>query len=311
MTNKMNMIKWSDHISSMLLYPPKPFSFDAALGYLSRSSKECMFAIQNGQVTRLVPVDEEHVLIRISGEENATVRIEFLGDAPLPEAHAREAVAAYVWEWFDLDSDLTPFYEMAERDPLLNRAVTEHYGLRIIGIHDLFEALCWGVMGQQINLAFAYTLKKKFVEAFGESVEWEGRSYWIFPKPSTIAGLSVDNLTPLQLTGRKSEYLIGIASLIAGGQLSREKLLELGGLQAIEKELVGIRGIGPWTANYVLMRCLRIPSAFPIADVGLHNAIKHVMQLEQKPTIAEIRQLSSAWGDWLSYSTFYLWRMID
>ncbi|GGD67057.1 DNA-3-methyladenine glycosylase family protein [Paenibacillus nasutitermitis] len=312
MTNQLNnSVKGADHHFFYLLYPPEPFSFQAVLGYLSRSSKECMFAVTGGQVTRLVPVGDEHILVRLSGAEDGSIRIDFAGDAPLPEAHVREAVASYVWEWFDLERDLKPFYDMAEGNPLLQNAIEKHYGLRIIGIHQLFEALCWGVMGQQINLAFAYTLKKKFVETFGESVEWEGQSYWIFPEPSRIAGLSVEDLTPLQLTGKKSEYLIGIASLMDSGQLSKEKLLALGELQAIEKELVGIRGIGPWTANYVLMRCLRIPTAFPIADVGLHNAIKHVMNLENKPTLQQIREFSAPWGEWLSYSTFYLWRMID
>ena len=86
-------------------------------------------------------------------------------------------------DWFDLDNDLKPFYAMAETDPLLQKAIDEFYGLRNIGIPDLFEALCWGILGQQINLTYAYTLKRRLVETFGSSIEWEGRQYWIFPEP--------------------------------------------------------------------------------------------------------------------------------
>ena len=98
------------------------------------------------------------------------------------------------------------------------------------------------------------------------------------------------------MTLKKCEYLIGVAKLIADGELTKEQLLAAGSLKQAEKQLVSIRGIGPWTANYVLMRCLRIPNAFPIDDVGLHNAIKHLMGLEAKPTKKEILELSAAWA---------------
>ena len=83
-----------------------------------------------------------------------------------------------------------------------------------------------------------------------------------------------------------------------------------GDFKEAEKMLVKIRGIGPWTANYVLMRCLRFPNAFPIADVGLHNAIKHLTGTEEKPTIEEIWKLAAPWTGWESYATFYLWRFL-
>ncbi|MNJ35231.1 DNA-3-methyladenine glycosylase [compost metagenome] len=112
------------------------------------------------------------------------------------------------------------------------------------------------------------------------------------------------------MTVKKCEYLIGAAQLIADGTLTKEILLEAGSAGRAEEILVSIRGIGPWTANYVLMRCLRIPSAFPIDDVGLHNAIKKLTGSERKPTKREIRKLSAAWTDWEAYATFYLWRFL-
>src|SRR5699024_1206194 len=161
-------------------------------------------------------------------------------------------------------------------------------GLRIIGIHDLFEALCWGDIGQQINLAFAYTLKRRFVESFGQATIYQGKKYWLFPDYQKVANLAVEDLAELKMTQRKSEYNIGVAQLMASGALSKEDLLKLGRLQAAEKELVKIRGIGPWTANYVSMRCLRYPDSFPVADVGLMNALKELLEVDKKPTKEEI-----------------------
>ncbi|TDF93298.1 DNA-3-methyladenine glycosylase family protein [Paenibacillus piri] len=309
--------KWIDHGDALELLPPADFSFDATLGYLTRSANECMFHTdaESGSLYRLIPCSDrpgDHALVKISGADGSILISPAEEGTALPEAPlARAAVAAYVWDWFDLSVDMQPFYDLARHDPLLSEAVKRFYGLRIVGITDLFEALCWGVIGQQINLAFAYTLKRRFVEAFGQSVQWNGRAYWTFPTPEAVAEATVDDLTPLQLTGKKSEYLIGIAGLMAEGSLSKSKLLQnMDDIRALEKELTRIRGIGPWTANYVIMRCLKHPAAFPIEDVGLHNAIKHLLRMERKPTIEEIERLSVDWGNWKAYATFYLWRVL-
>jgi DNA-3-methyladenine glycosylase II len=86
--------------------------------------------------------------------------------------------------------------------------------------------------------------------------------------------------------------------------------LESRNFKEVEKSLIKIRGIGPWTANYVLMRCLRFPTAFPIDDVGLINAIKTLLNMDRKPTKDEILALSIPWANWESYATFYLWRVL-
>ncbi|MCV5433224.1 DNA-3-methyladenine glycosidase II, partial [Escherichia coli] len=105
----------------------------------------------------------------------------FLGEAYISAKPIRDAVANYVTEWFDLTTDLAPFYTLAKHDVLLQRPIEQYYGLRTLGIPDLFEALSWGIIGQQINLTYAYTLKRRLVEQFGSYVEWDDRKHWIFP----------------------------------------------------------------------------------------------------------------------------------
>lgn len=311
--NPVPHIGWEDHQHELKLFVPKEFSFKENLNYLQRSPNECLFHIRNDRIYRALPLglgqDIVVIEVREAPHEQAVI-VRFLGDITPVEPSIRAEAAAYVRDWFDMNTDLVPFYEMAAVDPLLREAVQSFYGLRNMGIPDLFEALCWGILGQQINLTYAYTLKRRFVEAFGRRLECEGETYWVFPRPEDIAGLSVQNLSGLRMTVKKCEYLLDVAKLMADGALTKEKLLEAGGLKQAEKMLIAIRGIGPWTANYVLMRCLRIPSAFPIDDVGLHNAIKHVLGIEKKPTKEEIRKLSASWANWESYATFYLWRFL-
>lgn len=301
---------WVDEQKLLILSVPKEFSFSENLKYLSRSTNECLFQIEDQKIYKAIPIGQVTPLIEVSAEADQDIVIRFLGETMPTEISDREAVERYIGEWFDLDTDLSSFYELANTDPLLHRAAQQFYGLRTIGIPDLFEAICWGILGQQINLAFAYTLKRRFVEAFGKHIECEGKQYWIFPTPETIAQLSVEDLLELRMTLKKSEYLIAVANLVVEGKLSKELLLNIGDVTKAEKILTSIRGIGPWTANYVLMRCLRFPSAFPIDDVGLHNAIKYVLGMDRKPTKAEILKLSANWLNWESYATFYLWRYL-
>jgi DNA-3-methyladenine glycosylase II len=294
----------------IVLTAPDPFSFEETIRYLSRTSAECLFRIEDNRVYKLVAHAGQEALVEISAMEHGRLLVRFVNPASDPGGTMREAVRQYVAEWFDFGADLLPFYEMAGQDPLLRQVTVRFHGLRNIGIPDLFEALCWGILGQQIHLAFAYQLKRRFVEGFGRNVEWNGRSYWAFPTPERIAGLSPEDLTPMKISSKKAEYLIGTARLVAEGKLTKEGLLETGDLKLAEKQLVQIRGIGPWTANYALMRCLRFPSAFPIDDVGLHNAIKHLLGWDRKPTVAEIRKMAAGWTNWESYATFYLWRSL-
>lgn len=300
---------WHDVDDVMIITLPANFDMNANLGYLTREKNECLYEIENNIITKVIAIGEMQSLVQISVIDNQQMVVQFLNGSRPIEKGEREKIATYILEWFDLDNDLTPFYEMANADPLLKIPAQKFYGLRVIGIPDLFEALCWGVLGQQINLAFAYSLKRQFVESFGGSIEWNGKKYWVFPPYERIAQLEPTDLAAIKMTVKKSEYIIGIARLMANGDLSKEQLMKMDFKEA-EKSLIKIRGIGPWTANYVLMRCLRFQTAFPIDDVGLINSIKTLRNMNQKPTKEEILALSIPWQNWESYATFYLWRVL-
>ncbi|WP_426414426.1 DNA-3-methyladenine glycosidase II [Bacillus subtilis] len=300
---------WHEVNDVIVITLPEIFDMNANLGYLTREKNECMYEIENNIITKVIAIGEIRSLVQVSVINNKQMIVQFLNDSRPVEQWKREEIVKYIHEWFDLDNDLTPFYEMAKADPLLKMPARKFYGLRVIGIPNLFEALCWGVLGQQINLAFAYSLKKQFVEAFGDSIEWNGKKYWVFPPYERIARLTPTDLADIKMTVKKSEYIIGIARLMASGELSREKLMKMNFKDA-EKNLIKIRGIGPWTANYVLMRCLRFPTAFPIDDVCLIRSIKILRNMNRKPTIDEILEISFSWKKWESYATFYLWRVL-
>lgn len=300
-------MQWSNHGTFIEIYPPKEFNFDECLVFLGRSQEEVLHQIRDELLYKLIKVNGELILCRI-GFGQHVIRVDFPSQ-PL-SITSYEEIASYIWEWFDLDQDLSLFYEVAKQDKILQQIHKRYYGLRMMCIPDLFEALTWAIMGQQINLTFAYKLKQRFVEHFGECLTFEGNTFWLYPTFERIATLSVKELITLQFTVRKAEYVIGVAKAMTNGELTKEMLLQEPTYEQAKKSLLGIRGVGPWTADYALMKCLHQSSAFPIADVGLHNALKVPLGLNRKPTIEEIKDVATNWQGWQAYATFYLWRSL-
>jgi len=291
----------------LLLPLPVEFSAELNFQFLKRSPKEMLHRLEGDVVTKLLRVGETPVLFQVSYDtQNLIVR--FL-NVRKPSAAVKEHVAQYVTEWFDLATDLDPFYTLAAKDKLLKELVKNFYGYRIIGQPDLFESLVWAVLGQQINVSFAFTLKSRFVEQYGESLEWNDVPYYLFPDAKRVAALTDEDLLPLQFSGQKSRYIIGIAEAFASGTLDKEQFRGLSLAEAKER-LMKIKGVGNWTANYALMKTFRYPDAFPLEDAGIHNAIKLLKKLDAKPSLDEVRKAFRKYKGWEAYATLYLWKSL-
>ncbi|MGB3778980.1 MAG: DNA-3-methyladenine glycosylase 2 [Tunicatimonas sp.] len=290
---------------TLSLAVPLEFSFAACLRYLSRSTRESLHRVEDGRINKVIDYSGAPLFLTVHAPEPDSLAIDYQTAFP----NAEPLVRKYVTDWFDMGRDLRPFYALAKDDPLLGPAVEQHYGLRLIGIPSLFEALCWAIIGQQINLAFAYTLKQRFVQTFGAADEYEGVTYHRFPTAEMVARIKPDQLTALQFSARKAEYVIGVAQAVAEGRLSKEELLGMSTPEAQEM-LIRQRGVGAWTAHYVLLKCLQRPDAFPAADVGLHNAIKQGLGLTHKPDLPAVHRYAEPWQGWRGYATFYLWQTL-
>jgi DNA-3-methyladenine glycosylase II len=285
---------------------PKEFSFDLTIEFLKRSPRELLHRSLEDRVIKLLRIGNELVLFSArKGKDAIIIEVLHGGDS----TSIKKEIAAYVTEWFDLASDLRPFYAMARKDELLKGLVRKYSGYRIIGQPDLYESLVWAVLGQQINLQFAYTLKQRFVEKFGESLEHGGQRYYLFPPPAVVARLEPSQLLELQFSRQKAAYTIGIAQAFAGGLISKQALAGKT-LGEAKEELMKIKGIGNWTANYGLMKTFRYPDAFPLEDAGLHNALRNLMNLKAKPDLNKVRRIFKKYKGWEAYATLYFWRSL-
>jgi DNA-3-methyladenine glycosylase II len=186
----------------------------------------------------------------------------------------------------------------------------DFYGLRLMGITDLFESLCWCIIGQQINLTFAYKLKRRLVERYGTKLDFEGSSFYIFPDFKILAQASTDELKEMQFSSAKASYLISTAQAFAEGKLSKNILKALPDVESRHKLLTSFRGIGTWTANYVLMKTIRDPNSIPHGDAGLLKSLLNHNIIEDKKDTKSIKLFFERYKNMESYIVIYLWRSL-
>ena len=187
----------------LILIPiPALFSFEECTWFLNRNYDDCLHVISGNTVTKAVEFNGELFLIRIN-QNGSFLELEILvGDLTLD---SKAFLEKFVLEWFDMDRSIQPFYDLVQQDGRLAYMVEEFKGLRLIGIADLFETICWCIIGQQINLTFAYKVKRRLIEKYGKKVDYEGETYYIFPESETLANAVVEDLRAMQFSQQKIE----------------------------------------------------------------------------------------------------------
>ena len=287
---------------------PPDFSFGECLWFLDRDFDDCMLKVDRDGLTKALLLNERVVLLNIKADAEQLLVSVLQGDL----ANNDELVLKkYIADWFDIVLDLSPFYTLLAKDPRLAFMAESYRGLRLVGIPDMFEAICWAVIGQQINLTFAYKLKRRLVERYGRRLEFRGEVYFLFPDAAILAEASVEEFQGMQFSKSKALYLSLIARAFASKQLSKEGLQQLPDLVSRQKALMDIKGVGLWTANYTLMKCLKERSCIPFGDAGLLNALLNHGIIADKKNPREIEGFFAAYPAWESYLVFYLWRSLS
>jgi len=264
--------------------------------------------VRNGRLLKALRVGGKDLLVEI-GEGVGGLDVTMLHGRA--DERTRELLAAYVREWLDMDRDLTPFYTLLQQDKQLAYMCEEYKGLRLVGIVDVFEALAWSIIGQQINLPFAFMLKRRLVEKYGTSIIYNGEVFYLFPSCEVLAAASVEDLRLMQFSRSKAAYLIRLAETFAKGELTREKLMALPDRESRLQALMKMKGIGVWTANYCLMKSLRDPSGIPHGDTGLMTALTKHKIIKERTELSKIDRFFSRYKGWESYLVFYFWRSLS
>ncbi len=238
-----------------------------------------------------------HVVL---ADGTAAVRVE--AAEALPPDALREA-HGIILRLLGLTTDPAPFVRMIARRTDFVRLIDGRRGLRIPVIPRPFEALCWTILGQQVNMPFAYALRRTLIELAGEPA---GGGLWTHPTPEAVAALDYADLARRRFSGRKAEYVIDTARLVVSGELPVGALAEKPATE-VERRLLAIRGLGPWSAQYMLMRGLGFADAVPAGDSALATALQRFFTLDHRPDAAETRELMEPFAPFRSLATFHLW----
>jgi AraC family transcriptional regulator of adaptative response / DNA-3-methyladenine glycosylase II len=204
-----------------------------------------------------------------------------------------------------LEQDATAFARFAKRLGFA-RLVAGRPQLRISQTVSVFEGLMWAIIGQQINLPFAFALRRRLFELAGRPIN----GLFAAPTPAAVAELTVAQLKAIQFSRQKAEYLIGAARKVADGSLDLEGLRRQSATRA-ERTLLGLRGLGPWSVNYLMMRSLGYADCLPLGDTGVTSGLKHLFQLEERPDADATRRLMAVFSPYRSLATSHLWQLLQ
>lgn len=238
-----------------------------------------------------------HVEVRLKGNE-AFVTLHGDGDLDTFSVHGQ------LVRLFNLSADPKPFEDHL-RSVGRERLFHGREGMRIPQSPRPFDGLVWSIVGQQVNLAFAATLRRRLTEIAGTPI---GNGMYAPPTPASVAALTVASLMPHQFSARKAEYLIGAAREIMEGRLDLETLAEAP-MATMEATLRAIRGIGPWSANYLMMRALGAPDCVPLGDTGLTSALSRFFDVP-RPNAEETLALMEPFRPYRSLATYHLWQSL-
>jgi AraC family transcriptional regulator of adaptative response / DNA-3-methyladenine glycosylase II len=242
----------------------------------------------------------------------ALLRIDFSGgDAAVTleaaaSLGAEERVAAHriVVGILGLDQDAAAFVRLARRLGLA-RLVSGRHGLRLVRTQGVLDGLLWSIIGQQINLPFACLLKRRLIENTGTALPG---GLFSLPAPEAVARLEPADLRPWQYSRQKAEYLVGAARLVASGELDLAALRTMSATRA-ERTLLAVRGLGPWSVNYLMMRSLGFADCVPIGDTGVTSGLQTLLRLEERPDADATRRLMNVFSPHRSLATAHLWQI--
>jgi len=202
-----------------------------------------------------------------------------------------------------LEQDAAAFSRLAKKLGLA-RLVAGRPEMRISQTPSVFDGLLWAIIGQQINFPFACLLKRRLIERTGTLV---ADGLYAPPTPAAVAALEPGDLLPLQYSRQKADYVITTARLIRDGKLDLNGLRTLSATRA-ERTLLAIRGLGPWSVNYLMMRALGFADCVPLGDTGVTSGLQALLKLEERPDIDATRRLMSIFSPFRSLATAHLWQ---
>jgi len=215
------------------------------------------------------------------------------------QAQVREAALSIL----GLRIDPEPFSAFAARDKIFGPLTRAQPGLRIVQSATVFEALTWAIIGQQINLSFAIALRRTFILQAGRR---HSGGLWCYPAAANVARLEIEDLTSRKFSRAKAETLLRLARLVADGELDLD-VAPSNSIEQISTALLAVKGIGPWTVNYGLLRGYGYADCSLHGDVAIRAALQALLGEDAKPDMARTEKILAAYSPHRTMAAAHLW----
>jgi DNA-3-methyladenine glycosylase II len=276
-----------------------PFDFEKSLRFMEEfrpmSGEQ---GVSERALTKALMVDGRTVVFRVSaGRGGAGLYYELFSDTLLGDELA-ERVARQISFFLSLEDDLAPFYSIAKEDQKFYPIVKKLVGLHHVKFPTLFEITCWAILAQRMQMPVAHRAKLALVEKFGGSLEVDGKTYWAFPDHETLKTATVKDLLAATKNRRSTERL---SSLLSSFDELDEGFLRTAPYEKAEERLRRIKGIGDWSAQFILFRGLgRIQKLYE----NMKPLIKIVSQVYGPETTLD--EINAMYGEWSGYWSVYI-----
>lgn len=270
------------------------------LGYLRRALSR-----DTQSISERLNGDTYEAAVRIEGAP-ALITLKLADDKIEVTTSATNVVAVHrlVIGLLGFAQDCASFTRLTQKLGL-KRLVANRPGLRVSQTHSIYDALLWSIIGQQINFPFACLLKRRLFELVGERIE---NGLVAAPLPAQVAALNPAELVALQFSRQKAAYVIDTSRLIADDKLDLESLATSSATRT-ERTLLAIRGLGPWSVNYLMMRALGFADCVPYGDTGVTSGLQRLLDLETRPDVDATRRLMTVFAPYRSLATAHLWQL--
>lgn len=285
----------------------RPFRLDLTVWALRRRAKNAVDRWDHGRYSRVIVADGRPARLTVIQETadlqpTLTVAVE---SATRVSTRTRHEVGLLVQKMFGLAVDLQPFYQLARDNAIIGPLVERFSGVRPPRFPTVFEGLVNSIACQQVTLDLGIVLLNRLSERFGAHMTCRGAVVHAFPTPADLATAPEDSIRELGFSRQKTRALQELSTQVADASVDLASLDRLANTEAITY-LSRIRGIGRWSAEYVLLRGLGRLDTFPGDDIGAQNNLQRLFHLADKPTYDHIRQLTEPWHPYEGLVYFHL-----
>lgn len=275
-----------------LSYRP-PFDWAALLKFLGNRALDGIEWIDNQSYLRTISIGKYAGWIKVEPSKNKPV---LLVELPASLAPVLLQILARVKRLFDLATEPQQIVSH------LGKVASENPGLRVPGAFEGFETALRAILGQQVSVKAASTLASRFTTTFGEKIETPFEKLTqLSPTANRVASLKLEEITQLGIIAARANSILSLAQAVA----NKDIILEPGvNVPETLTKLKQLPGIGEWTAQYIAMRILAWPDAFPHTDLGIYKALD-----EHNPK--KVLELAENWKPWRAYAAIHLWNSLE